>query len=144
MSAWGGFFGNGCEFLPHRETVRHRVNVDQRTSVVEQRAPTDESVRLLREMEQAASDKFKDGIRLEGNDFNAVVAVHQIDWTGDTGAVCLFDFNGERMEVTATVTRFEVSQNQFALVFKLRDEVAKVIAGRCLERAFLPVMSFFK
>lgn len=144
MSGWGGDYGSEYGFLPHRETVTHRAFLDSRAQITEHRAPTDESVRLLREMEQAAETKFKNGIRLEGNDFNAVVSLRSLNFVGEIGAVCLFDFNGERIEVEASVTRMEVLRDRYAIVFKLRDEVAKAIASRCLEKAFLPVMDFFR
>jgi hypothetical protein len=44
-----------------------------RAEVHEHRAPTDESVRLLREMEQAAEQKLLDSFRLEGCEVDCVV-----------------------------------------------------------------------
>lgn len=44
--------------------------------ITEQRAPTDESVKLLREMEKAAQQNVRKTIVLPGNKFNAVI--HQL------------------------------------------------------------------
>jgi histidinol-phosphate/aromatic aminotransferase/cobyric acid decarboxylase-like protein len=49
-----------------------------RTEVHEHRAPTDASVKLLREMEQAALDKILSTFRLEGAPVNCVI-IHMRD-----------------------------------------------------------------
>lgn len=53
-----------------------------RSEVHEHRAPTDDSVKLLREMEQAALDKVMGTFRLEGCEVDCVL-VHQRDHMND-------------------------------------------------------------
>lgn len=65
----------------------------------EKRAPTDESVKLLREMEQAAQDKLDASIRLEANGFECVVQVFERMIDGDFAIVVHFSLNGNRHKV---------------------------------------------
>lgn len=53
-----------------------------RSEVHEHRAPTDASVKLLKEMEQAALEKILGTIRLEGGPVDCVI-VHRADWQND-------------------------------------------------------------
>lgn len=59
-------------FDSHYHTTK-RVTEYSNISVTEKRAPTDESVRLLKEMEQAARDKVLESIKLENNLVSAIV-----------------------------------------------------------------------
>lgn len=78
-----------------------RVNIDRsvhfpRTiEVVEKRAPTDESVRLLREMEGAAWSRVLDSLRAgTGNEVQGVVAVSR-DYASQTASLWVsFALNG--------------------------------------------------
>lgn len=63
--------------------------------ITEKRAPTDESVRLLREMESAARSEVDRAIRLESNNFKAVLWVARDVMTDDTIFRVHFDWNGE-------------------------------------------------
>lgn len=95
--------------------------------VHEHRAPTDESVKLLREMEQAAEAKRIAGMRLEGNEFHGMVEVNHHCADYRTEAVAIFDLNGKRC--TARAQADGLQRIDEALMVKLRDETAKVIAG---------------
>lgn len=81
--------------------VRADVNVGRSTQEVhEHRAPTDESVALLKEMEKAARDKIVASMLLDNNAFKALLNAEQdvannlIHWR------IIFDMNGRRMDVT--------------------------------------------
>lgn len=80
-------------FAPARtEYVTREVNVH------EHRAPTDESVKLLREMEASARQEIVQAIKVEGNGFNCVVHIHQDMISDGMIARAIYDLNGRRFE----------------------------------------------
>lgn len=65
-------------------------------SVTEKRAPTDQSVALLKEMEKAAEEKWKGGIRLEGCPFDAIVHHHRDYMTADYKFIVIYKLRSQR------------------------------------------------
>lgn len=98
--------------------------------VHEHRAPTDASVQLLREMEQAAEAKRIAGMRLENNNFKGVVEVFRRVEDFSTVAAARFDLNGKRL--TAQIHDDGFADATPELMVKLRDEMARVIASEVL------------
>jgi hypothetical protein len=98
-------------------------------SVEEKRAPTDESVKLLREMEQKARDAVVQSVRVDTNEFKGVLnKMH--DPLNDQDAWCVvFDLNGKRIEVIERQERWE---NISEFVPKLSAAVADRIAAHIL------------
>jgi hypothetical protein len=97
--------------------------------VVEKRAPTDESVKLLREMEQAAEAKRIAGMQMPGNLFHGVVEVFVDHVSASLIASTIFDINGHRIKAHVRVDR---DSDASAMLIKLRDETAKIIANEIL------------
>lgn len=106
--------------------VTERVTVEKH----EHRAPTDESVRLLTEMEQAAQKRVRDTVRLESNAFQAIVQVEDSPMDRDHVCRCLFYLNGSRHEV---LTRSSFGESADVAMMKLRDAVAAEIASQVME-----------
>lgn len=108
------------------EYVTREVNVH--------RAPTDKSVALLKEMEQAARDKVLETIRLENNGFEAVChrMVNYAD--NDTIWKCIYSLNDKRFETTV---RLSDRRDPMDVVDMLRDEMAKDIAAAILAPALV-------
>lgn len=106
--------------------------VTQRVTVEEKRAPTDESVRLLREMEQAARDKVEQSINVGGNGFECVVHVMKEAMSMDTVAVAIFKLNGKPMRAEARVEGWDTAEVCRKLPERLRDAVAQKIAVEVL------------
>jgi hypothetical protein len=100
----------------------HHYNVD------EERAPTDESVRLLREMEKAARDEVVKSIRLNVNGFDCVVRTFYDAPTDDTIIRVLFSLNGQKMEA-------EYIHDRYGDVKKLGEGVLKAVSDRIAESA---------
>src|SRR5580692_10096358 len=73
----------------------------QTVNVVEKRAPTDDSVRLLREMEQKAREAVIAAISLNSNGFKGTILIETRPWECADVATILYEFNGkkERCEV---------------------------------------------
>lgn len=113
-------------------------SVDVQTHVTEQRAPTDESVRLLKEMEAAAREKALATVRLEGNGFNGVIHVHHDHLSCDVVLWCLYEWRGEKRRVFYRDTDRDTGTpaRRIELLMGLRDELAKDIAGAVLSSAF--------
>lgn len=67
------------------------------TTITEKRAPTDDSVKLLREMEDAAENKLLSAIRLDTNAMPGIVVERMRQaFTGDSELLVLFNLNGHR------------------------------------------------
>lgn len=107
------------------------------------RAPTDESVKLLREMEQKAEAEVIKAVQVGNATFECVV--HQwldpmsdkINWRA------IFKLNGKQMtaEVTTETRRSGYKMDAVREDFdKLSQEVAKVIAREVLHAAFVANM----
>lgn len=65
-------------------------------AIVEKRAPTDESVKLLKEMEEAALNKIIASGRVEDNIFNTKWYITCDTYSGDDEYCrCIFTLNGE-------------------------------------------------
>ena len=111
-----------------------RIVVEDRSApvyktVTERRAPTDESVRLLREMEGAAKAEVIKSLRLDSNTFKGVLH-EEPDFMSDSVRYrVIFDLNGVRHEVSESSRRGE-PMDEF--IVRLRDSVAKEIAFRVL------------
>lgn len=116
-------------YIVQPQRVTERVTVEKH----EHRAPTDESVRLLSEMEKAAKDKIIEAIDVSDNQFSAVVHIMQDMLSRRTLAECVFSMNGKK--VTAKVSIPSSSSAKLGsdpkreLATAIRDEVAKEIAS---------------
>jgi hypothetical protein len=84
------FIGGGHETHAHHTTIE------------ENRAPTDESVRILMELEQAARNKIDASYRLNDNGFECVIQLFYEPETGDTHARVIFSLNGRKCEANHT------------------------------------------
>lgn len=105
------------------------------TTVHEHRAPTDQSVALLREMESAAKSKIEQSIHVGNTAFECVVHIWLDAMSDCTRMKATFRLNGSRETAEYSYhSRDHSSQLQAATA--LRDEVAKVIASKMIESAF--------
>lgn len=116
--------------------------VTRTVNVHEHRAPTDESVKLLREMEAKAEAEVLKAVSVESNGFTCVV--HQsLDVMSDKVRWrAIFKLNGKPMTAnTESDPRHERHmQDRLDQFAKLRDEMAKVIATEVLSDAFVALM----
>ena len=85
----------------------HNKTVDVTTTVTEKRAPTDESVRLLKEMESAARAKIIEVIEVKSNIFTAKAVYWDNCPMNAISCTVLFDLNGTRKEFSFSVDNFE-------------------------------------
>jgi len=109
---------------PRTEYVTREVNI------TEKRAPTDESLKLLREMEKAADAKRFACMKIAGNTFNCHVEIWRDVSQGYmifAGAV--FDVNGKRCTAQASIME---PSDKAGLMQALHAEIAKVFAAEVL------------
>lgn len=105
---------------------------NHRSEVHEHRAPTDESVRLLKEMEEKALAKLIGSYDVESNGFTGKVAIFDDGPMLKRVAVAIFSINGHRMEARVEVDSEPGDGDKMALLTKLRDETARVISNNLL------------
>lgn len=105
------------------------VSVD----VIEKRAPTDESVRLLKEMEQKARDKVIASIELDSNLVKGRVYVMKDYMSGKNNFAVLMDINGKRVEIKISTNEYESPEAQLQEVYQ---EIGKRIAAEVMPAVF--------
>lgn len=107
---------------PRTEYVTRTVNVH--------RAPTDQSVSLLKEMEQAARDKIEHSIAIGGNGFECVVYINKDCMSHSTIGTAVFKLNGKQMRAEASVdgwTKDAIHDLPEKLMKAVADEIAREI-----------------
>ena len=94
--------------------------------VHEHRAPTDESVKLLREMEAKAQQQVIEAINVGDTTFECVVHMMRFPADDSTLYRAVYSLNGKKMTTDYRNQEWRTDKRE-ALV-KLRDEMAKDIA----------------
>lgn len=100
-------------------------------SVSEQRAPTDESVRLLREMEKAARSQLVESLQLKDNVIQGVA--HRYTSTLDFREVVLiaFSLNGHKLSCEIDITYGERAIDNIDKIYKaIAEEIARFLLMR--------------
>lgn len=110
----------------------------QYVTVTEKRAPTDESVRLLKEMEGEARNKLIESVRVTGSNFEMVVHFEK-DFASDENVYrAITAINGTRVVLEHRAGRGDSPREA---VCSLREALATEIAQRILEPAFMQLLS---
>jgi hypothetical protein len=106
-----------------------RATVDMQ--VVEKRAPTDESVRLLKEMEAEARKKIVEAVRLESNGFKAVIHREDSYESLCTRFYINYELNGRRFQAKANADDLGVKCADAIDIIRaaLADDIARNILG---------------
>jgi len=103
-----------------------RVN----TTITEKRAPTDESVRLLREMEDKAKQEVIKAVEVKDNNFSAVLH-HMHDYLSCcTKLRLIYSINGKKLTTDYSISDFKNNPDEW--IPELVDTVAKDIASHIL------------
>lgn len=105
----------------------------QYVNLTEKRAPTDESVRLLKEMEQKARDKVIASIELDSNLVKGRVFVMKDYLSGKNNFAVLMDINGKRVEIKVSTDEFQSPEAQLHEVY---EEIGKRIAVEVMPAVF--------
>lgn len=115
----------------------HEAPSSTSVHVTEKRAPTDESVRLLAEMEAAAQARVKAAIRVTDTAFEGVVHISTDVMNNRTLVACMFSLNGKKLEAR---TQFNLESNENDNIEKLINSVARVIACEILQGCMTPTL----
>lgn len=102
-------------------------------TVTEKRAPTDESVRLLKELEKAAQDKIVQSIRLENSPIDCVVHTQQNPMNAQRDFCVLVRINGKKLEIRRSFNEWATLDD---VAKGLRTAVSERIAAEILAPAF--------
>ena len=109
--------------------VSKRASVE--AVIHEHRAPTDASVKLLKEMEQAAKDKLVASFILDNNTFKGAVNIYQEVLHDRLVIEVTFDLNGKRINEVIYTHRDDVD-----LLETIKSAVANRIATELLINTF--------
>jgi hypothetical protein len=109
------------------------VNINHTTEI--KRAPTDESVRLLREMEEKAKQEIVKAVAVQNTEFNAVIhtRLDHISW--QLLVRVIYSLNGKKL-TTDFSTNYDDPKEVW--IPKLIDALAKDIACHILSKALTP------
>jgi hypothetical protein len=105
----------------------------QYVNVTEKRAPTDESVRLLKEMEQKARDNIIASIELDSNLVKGRVFVMKEWLSGKNNFAVLMDINGKRVEIKVSTDEYNSVESQMQRIY---EEIGKRIAVEVMPAVF--------
>ena len=119
-----------------------RVYHDHNTRITENRAPTDESVRLLKEFGDAARDQIVGVIRNKNNgiDFTAHV-FNEADNPFDTLVRIRCSVNGRMIDFTTTTPRHADKKQLAEFII---DKLAQAIARELITTNFSKLEGVFK
>ncbi len=106
---------------PSHVSVSHRVT--------EKRAPTDESIRLLREMEQAALDQVEKSFRVEANGFSCLVQFFSRPEFSENVFRVYFDLNGKKHKVDVTTNGYHKKEDIPKMILQA---IAEEISRECI------------
>ena len=106
-------------------------------NVTENRAPTTESVRLLREMEKAAEDRVVHVTAVRDTNISAIIHTEQSYLTGNQKFRVVYSFNGKKL-TTDYEHNDELTRDVW--IQGLIDAVAKDIALHILQKPFQNAM----
>ena len=102
--------------------------------VHEHRAPTDDSVRLLREMEAKAHEQIVRSVHVGDATFDCVVHMQQNMVDQSTELLAIFSLNGKKMTAKHRVHTYDYSAPKD--IEALRNAIAKEIATEVLVPAW--------
>lgn len=109
----------------------HNVNIEER------RAPTDDSVRLLKELEQKALDKIIGTFDLPSNEIKSRVAVSK-DYLNGKNLFCVVaDINGKRHVVHVSADDQADRKTQLEQIYnELSEKIAQIIMPSVFDVGF--------
>jgi hypothetical protein len=114
-----------------KRTVKEYIPYEKSVTVTEKRAPADESVKLLKELELAAEAKLLERIPLKSNLFEGEIHIAR-DFANDGFIIkAIARINGELISDEIGVREWNEET-----ATKLRDSFAKKLASQALSEPF--------
>lgn len=103
------------------------------TTITEKRAPTDESVRLLKELEEAVQRRILETVKVGDTNFECVVRCLRDGPSQDTIFAAVFSLNGKKIEVQSRTSDYNTRPDE--RIAKLIAAVAERIAAEIVQPA---------
>lgn len=104
--------------------------------IIEKRAPTDESVRLLAEFEEKARQKLLKTVRLEAMPFGCVIHHHRSVVENEDKFIVQYKLNGSERQVHYSYTGYSSGRKKREEIIEgLQTAVAKDVAAMLLWKA---------
>lgn len=115
--------------------VYNTTNHPRTLEVKEHRAPTDESARLLKELEQEAMNKIVAMGKVEDNKFNTKWYILQCNADFEQTCKCIFTLNGKEydLEFRLPHDRYQDSSN---IIPQIRERIIEKLGQILLEDLF--------
>lgn len=110
----------------------HNHNVRAETHVTERRAPTDESVRLLKEMEFEAKQKIVESITVNNTTFECSIQYSRDGLNDADNYWVLYRLNGKQSKLEIVIPRYK-NLTDIEKIIHVRDELAKDIAANMID-----------
>lgn len=106
-------------------------------TVIHKEAPTADSARLLKELEEKAIAKLEATLKIDDNSFKCSIQFYWSPMDMTIHAIANFDLNGKRHRANVKTEQSSNKQEMFKeAVSLLRDEVAKIIATEMIKDSF--------
>ena len=121
-------FGGGS----HTETRTHMVPYEK--TVHEHRAPTDESVKLLREMEEAARNQVRGAFITKSNELCGAVIHTNPSIVGGYDIYVRFKLNGKTYETKHRLEDMNIAFDKIDALKMLCDSMSKEISRNMMEK----------
>lgn len=118
----------------------HNYNIKSNTYVEEKRAPTDESVRLLKEMEAEAKQKIVDSITVSNTEFECNVQSVIEPLNDETVYYVSYRMNGKKGFLKVPIKNWQ-RPTDIEVMIKVRDELAKDIASNMIDQVLRSAQS---
>jgi hypothetical protein len=102
-----------------------------KVEVTERKAPTDESIRLLREMEEKARNQVIERIEIKDNILEGTITSFQVDFDGEV-FVAYFKLNGKEFIVKKrfTYSELQTKGNKRKMVEFFLESISKAISEK--------------
>lgn len=129
-------------YIASRAPVHNTTNV----RVDEHRAPTDESVKLLKDLEREAEKKIINAIRVQDNNFECVIHTQANYMSDTTEFLAIFKLNGKQMTASYIHKNYRGSLRDSVdeVAVGIRDAVAKQMANEIFGAFNMAMKQVFK
>ena len=114
-------------------------NEPSHVTVTEKRAPTDDSVRLLKEMEEAAQQKVMDSIAVKNTTFECKIVRMRDSISAQDIFLVYYKLNGQKGKTEVKIDDYS-NMTTHDIVFHIRDHVASDIANKMITSAFTELL----
>jgi hypothetical protein len=106
-------------------------------TTTEYRAPTDESVRLLKEMEEKAREKIIDTFTVKDTHFECKFFQEMDVTTQEMKYVVIYSMNGKKRTVNVRVDRDVIADNYKKLISAVANDIAHAMLAEPFSRSMV-------